>query len=89
MIYPRFPGMWVFTEIRNAGLPTALAIYWDNVLGIFCSLGQFLAAGALSGLTAGSAQCSSGPDPDQWPHDYYFRHGQMDLLVRQIKRLTC
>lgn len=26
MIYPRFPGMWVFTEIRNAGLPTALAV---------------------------------------------------------------
>lgn len=46
MIYPRFPGMWVFTEIRNAGLPTALAIYWDNVLGIFCSLGQLFAAGA-------------------------------------------
>ena len=46
MIYPRFPGMWVFTETKNAVLPTALAIYWDNVFGISCGLGQLFAAGA-------------------------------------------
>lgn len=46
MIYPRFPGTWVFTDGKNAGLPTALAICWDNVLGPSYSPGQLFAAGA-------------------------------------------
>ena len=68
MIYPRFPGMWVFTETKNAVLPTALAIYWDNVFGISCSLGQLFAAGApslthcwLCGSVAQGQTQTSGP----------------------------